>query len=86
MMWDTSWLGTMILGHVIFYVVLAAAVLYPLGRIMNRVGLSPFWSVLVLIPVANLVALWVFAFTEWPREKGGSSANRTASTSPRPVT
>lgn len=41
--------------------------LYPIGRILGRTGLSPFWSVLVLIPFVNLIALWVFAFIDWPR-------------------
>lgn len=48
-------------------------ILYPIGRILNRIGLSPFWSVLALIPLVNLISLWIFAFVDWPRD-----ANRNA--------
>ena len=33
-----------------------------------RTGFSPWWTLLVLVPVANLVALWIFAFSNWPRQ------------------
>jgi peptidoglycan/LPS O-acetylase OafA/YrhL len=45
---------------------MVAVVLYPVGRILGRIGLSPLWSVLALIPLANLFALWLFAFIDWP--------------------
>lgn len=53
-------------GHWLVFAILAAVVLYPLGRILDRIGFSPFWSVLALIPFANLLALWVLAFSDWP--------------------
>ena len=34
--------------------------------VLVRAGRSPLWSVLLLIPVVQLVALWVFAFVRWP--------------------
>lgn len=56
------------LGHWLIFAIFVAVVLYPLGRILNRVGFSPFWSVLALIPFINLLALWVLAFSDWPRD------------------
>jgi hypothetical protein len=53
------------LGHWIFFIVMVVLVLYPVGRILGRVGFSPFWSLLVFVPIVNLIALWVFAFGEW---------------------
>ena len=50
----------------------AAFVLYPIGRILERVGLSPLWSVLAVIPFINLMALWMFAFAEWPGKNGNT--------------
>ena len=55
------------LWHWIFFAVFVAVLLYPIGRILTRVGLSPFWSVVALIPVVNLIALWLLAFMDWPR-------------------
>ena len=43
--------------------------------VLVRAGRSPLWSVLLLIPVVQLVALWVFAFVRWPRVDKGP-ANR----------
>ena len=37
-------------GHWFFFVVMVAVILYPMGRILNRLGLSPFWSLLTFIP------------------------------------
>jgi hypothetical protein len=69
-----GWMGMEGFGlvHWLTFVVMVAAVLYPIGKILARVGLSPFWSILALIPFVNLIALWVFAFSEWP----GDSAKR----------
>jgi len=61
-------------SHWLMFALMVAAVLYPVGRILGRIGLSPFWSVLALIPFINLVSLWVLAFTEWPRGGGKSDA------------
>jgi len=43
-----------------------ALVLYPAGRILNRIGFSPLWSVLAFVPIVNLAALWVLALIGWP--------------------
>ena len=58
-------------SHWLMFVIMAVLILYPVGRILGRIGLSPFWSVVALIPFLNLIGLWVLAFTEWPR--GGTT-------------
>ena len=60
------------LGHWVAFVVMVAAVLYPIGRILSRIGLSPLWSILTFIPLVNLIALWVLAFSDWPGNSGKS--------------
>jgi len=55
--------------HWIMFVVLAVVILYPIGRILSRIGFSPFWSVLAFIPLANIIGLWVVALAAWPRSK-----------------
>ena len=54
------------LGHWLVFAVMVAVVLYPIGKILGRIGLSPFWSIVALVPLVNLVALWVLAFIDWP--------------------
>jgi hypothetical protein len=55
-------------GHWVIFAVMMAVVLYPIGRILDRIGLSPFWCLLVLIPLVNLLALWALAFVDWPKK------------------
>ena len=59
--------------------ILSGAVLgLPAARILRRVGLSPWWSLLVLAPYLNIAALWVFAFTRWPIEAPADTAPPSA--------
>lgn len=60
------------LAHWLIFAIFIAVLLYPVGRILNRIGFSPFWSVLALIPLVNLIALWVLALSDWPRERARS--------------
>ena len=57
------------LGHWAIFAAIIAAVLYPIGRILNRIGFSPFWSVLMLIPLATLLGLWLLALSDWPLDR-----------------
>ncbi|VWC92203.1 membrane protein [Burkholderia contaminans] len=54
------------LSHWLVYLVMAVVLLYPICRILTRIGLSPFWAVLALIQLLNLVGLWLLAFVDWP--------------------
>ena len=54
--------------HWLVFAVTVAVILYPIGRILGRIGLSPFWSLVALIPFVNLIALWALAFGHWPRD------------------
>ena len=60
------------LGHWLLFIIMVVAVIYPIGRILNRAGFSPFWSIAALIPLVNLVALWVFAFLDWPDRRSST--------------
>ncbi len=37
------------------------------SRIVAKAGFPPLLAILMLIPVANLIFLWWFAFAEWPK-------------------
>lgn len=56
--------------HWLLFAVAAASILYPTGRILSRIGFSPFWAAILFIPIANIVGLWMVAFSAWPRCKG----------------
>lgn len=40
----------------------------PVRQILLRTGFSQWWTLLVLVPLVNLVALWIFAFSNWRRQ------------------
>lgn len=58
--------------HWIAFVLFVTLLLYPIGRILARIGFSPLWSIIALVPLANLVGLWIVALQEWPRDRPGS--------------
>ena len=39
------------------------------GWILARGGRSPLWILLLLVPYGELLALWVFAYADWPAER-----------------
>lgn len=39
---------------------------------LEKAGFSGAWSLLLLVPVVNLVMIWVFAFIRWPVEEGAA--------------
>ena len=52
--------------HWLWFLVMIVVVIYPVGRILTRIGFSPLWSVVMFIPLVNLIALWLLAFADWP--------------------
>lgn len=55
--------------HWVIFAAVAVATIYPVGRILDRLGFSPFWSILALVPPLNLLGLWVLALSPWPRDR-----------------
>jgi hypothetical protein len=41
----------------------------PFWRICGRVGHSPWLSLLILVPLINLIFIYWLAFAEWPADK-----------------
>ena len=67
--------STMMLGygaaHWIAMLVMLLIILYPIGRILGRLGFAPLLAIAAVIPLVNVIALWALAFVEWPRRGGG---------------
>ena len=43
----------------------------PFWKICTRIGHSPWLSLLVIVPLANLIFLYWLAFSQWPIQRGG---------------
>ena len=59
----------------VLLVFIGGIVLFPLGRILLRMGVSVWWLLLFLVPFGPLAGIWALAFAKWP-----SMENRVQST------
>ncbi len=55
--------------HWLILVVWLAIFIVPLWRIVSRAGFPGALALLAIIPLLNIVLLWVFAFVKWPIER-----------------
>ena len=39
------------------------------ARIVRKAGYSGWWCLVMLVPLVNVIMLWVFAFADWPALK-----------------
>lgn len=53
----------LIQGIVMFVFMATSAVVF------GKTGRSPYWALLVIVPYAFVVMIWIFAFTKWPGVK-----------------
>jgi hypothetical protein len=58
--------------HIVLFVtiilLLVAIYFVPLTQIIHKAGYSRWWILIWLVPIANIVFLWIFAFSRWPLE------------------
>lgn len=64
--------AALIIGAVAIIVSVLLTVI-PFWRICSRAGFPGALSLLILVPVGNLVLLFFLAFAEWPSLKGRSA-------------
>jgi hypothetical protein len=63
-------MGSFSVWHWLIVIFWCAIFIVPAWRIASRAGFPGALSLLIVIPIVNIVLLWVFAFVKWPREKG----------------
>ena len=54
----------------IVVVILLALLVIPYWKLWERTGHSGAWGLLMLVPLANIISLWVLAFKDWPALRG----------------
>lgn len=59
--------------------VVGILVVVPAWRICVKAGYSGWLSLLVLVPIANLLLLYFLGFAEWPLERRMSPSGASAS-------
>jgi hypothetical protein len=62
-------MGGLSIWHWIIVLTFSVVWLVPLWRIVGKAGFPGPLSLLALVPLVNVVLLWVFAFVRWPVER-----------------
>ena len=62
-------MGSFSIWHFIILLLYLVVFVVPSWRIVSKAGYSGAWALLMLVPLVNIVALWLFAFSRWPYEK-----------------
>jgi hypothetical protein len=60
------------LGGVIYTIIMLAIAVYSLACawfVAKKAGYEPWYGILMIVPILNLVLLYFFAFTDWPIEE-----------------
>ncbi len=60
---------------VVVLLIYAVVIVFPCWRIIARTGLPGALGILAIVPVANLVLIWVLAFVDWPALKKAGTDN-----------
>ena len=58
-------------GHWLWMLVIATVVVIPARRICQRTGYPGWMGILILVPMVNLVLLYIIAFADWPTNQTG---------------
>lgn len=53
----------------IFLLPILALLIFAAVRVLNKMGHSGWWCLLMIFPPLAIVAVWILAFTEWPAER-----------------
>jgi hypothetical protein len=58
-------MGSFSIWHWIIVVIFLLPLLF-FSKAVGKAGFSPWWTLLGIVPLVNLVMLWVFAYAKWP--------------------
>jgi uncharacterized membrane protein YhaH (DUF805 family) len=59
-------MGGLSIFHWLIVVVVLAIYLIPAAVIVKKAGYSGWWCLILLVPLVNLIMIYVFAFANWP--------------------
>jgi hypothetical protein len=55
--------------HSLWFLIVIVISIIPFWKICERVGHSPWLSLLLLVPLVNLIFIYYIAFGEWPSQR-----------------
>lgn len=65
-------MNTLWSSPLVMMLILMALFLVPVWRILKRTGHSGWWSLIIFIPLVNLIGFWLLAYVKWPAVDGKS--------------
>ena len=68
MMWNGYGGGFGFIWMIIYVVVMVI----PIAKILGRIGFNQWWAAVAIVPMVNLIFLWILAFIDWPRERAAT--------------
>jgi hypothetical protein len=64
-----QWGPFVVVGFGFFILICLSVAVFVWYKIIGRTGYSPWLSLLMVVPLANLVVMLVLAFSEWPIQR-----------------
>lgn len=55
-------------AHLIVISIIFLLAILIFGPIAKRAGFSRWWALLMMVPLVNIIIVWVFAFINWPAQ------------------
>ena len=65
-------MGNLSIFHWLVLLAVLALYLIPAAAIARKAGYSAWWCLILLVPLVNIVMIYVFAFANWPALRGAS--------------
>lgn len=63
-------MGSLSVWHWLIVVIFFASCVIPQWKIVSKAGYSGALSLLLFIPILNVLLIWIFAFSKWPALSG----------------
>ena len=60
-------MGGISIVHWVIVLSVVVTTLIPVAKALKRVGLSPWWAILSVIPIVGWFGMWAFAYAPWPK-------------------
>ena len=57
--------------EILLILIFAVPILWLGAKILEKAGIRKEWVFCLLIPIVNIIMIWVFAFAKWPNLKPG---------------
>jgi len=61
-------MGTFSVFHWLIFLIYVAVFVIPIAKVLRRLAFSPWLALLAIVPLVNVIMLWVFAYGRWPRD------------------